>query len=885
MDHSEQVASGTVLLTVNQRLARNHAAQYERWQWEQGHLWWETPAILPLRAWLSSLHEQAIGSGASTLTLLPELLQQRAWRQCVEQDTGLELLDVDAAAAGAKRAWEIACVWQCHAIEGDYLPIDQFAWQRWATRYRRLLDAEGWVDTAMLADHLNALITQGALHELLPNAVILEGFLQLPPQLQKLIEAMRAAGINVSLTTASPDAHVHRICYTDDAREMLSIATQMRHVLEQNPQHNLGLVVPDLHNKRAAVLRAFDQVFFPTQSPRQIAESGRPYDLSIGLPLADTAVVQCGLSLLKLSIASVDSTELSALLLSPYLIAANSEARRREQMDRRLREERVRSLDLSGLLQHLYSGSRLAGALKRLLKTRTRKSATLSEWATRFSQWLSLFGWPGKGMESEEYQAVTVWMECLDNLQLLDDGSNVSANEALGVLRRLARDQVFQVESPRTPIQIMGRLESHAIPFDWLWLAGLDSEQWPAAGSPTPFLPMAQQKLAGVPDASAAARLALAELEFRQWSSQAPLLIVSHALNRDGKALDAARLPDITASSQNSMLAATRLDSLKLLNHHENPAVQICHGMPLESVADTHGPALPAGSDVRGGARLFENQALCPFRAFALHRLLIRPLEEAGLGLDPRQHGTLLHHVLELFWRSIKTQDAMLALTPEELDNTVLSVIDEAISENKVPDALADLERTRLGNLILEWLQQCEMRRPPFEVVSLEERQELEHGGINMNVMLDRIDRVDDRLVVIDYKTGTSNKVNTWADTRIVNPQLPLYVLTNDEIKGVSFAQVARNQCGFKGVASDDALIPKVKTTVQKSRSGQATDVELDSWEAWRTHWKSSLDAVAKEVREGLASVTPMDSACTYCELKPLCRVDESAVTDAGEPV
>ncbi len=147
--------------------------------------------------------------------------------------------------------------------------------------------------------------------------------------------------------------------------------------------------------------------------------------------------------------------------------------------------------------------------------------------------------------------------------------------------------------------------------------------------------------------------------------------------------------------------------------------------------------------------------------------------------------------------------------------------------------------------------------------------------------MLDRIDRVGDALVVVDYKTGTSNKVNTWADERIVNPQLPLYVLTNEDIQGAIFAQVARNQSGFKGVASDASLVPKVKTTVMKSRNGQATERPLEDWADWRAHWREALDVVAAEVRQGVATITPMKTACLHCELKSLCRIDEVALAQS----
>ncbi len=888
MDHSEQIADGAVLLTVNQRLARHHLMRYQSWQLRQGNDWWETPAVLPLRAWLKSVHAQALNMGLSQLTLLPDLLVHKAWRQCIEQDTALHLLDVEAAARSARQAWELSCAWHCYNHEDQYLSLDQFTWQRWRERYVQYLDSQSRIDEASLADHLVELISNNNVTGLLPASIIVDGFLQLPPQLQGLVDSMIATGVNVQQVQRDADAVVHQIHYPDDAQELLGIATQMRQALETQPQQSLGLVVPELQAQRSAVLRAFDRVFFPACSPDEIRRLGRPYDVSLGAPLSDTAVVRTGLLLLRLCVVGIQGSEISAVLLSPYIVAAATEARQREQLDRTLREQRVVKLDLASLPGKLYSNSRLTPAVSKLLRKRTLSAANLSVWAERFSDWLKQLGWPGDSVDTEEYQAVSSWMDCLDDLQLLDEGETFTSSEALTIVQRLARERVFQLDTPHTPIQIMGRLESHAIAFDCLWVAGLDAEQWPPAASPSPYLSIASQKLQGVPGASASSQLSLAESEFQMWCSRSPLVMASRAVLRDGKALEAAAIPTVLASSDNQNRAEQVLRNLKNINRPIDPVAMITAALTLEQLADYYAPPLPAGSAVKGGARLFENQALCPFRAFALHRLRIKPLEEAGIGLDPRQHGTLLHSALEIFWRSLGTHAAMMALSSDAFNQQVDLAVESAMEKDQVPEVLATLEKKRLIALLKEWLEQCEVPRQAFEVVSVEQKLEIEHGGIVMTVVLDRMDRVDNALVVVDYKTGTANKVSTWADQRIVNPQLPLYVLTNEDIEGVSFAQVARNQCGFKGIASDDSLLPKVKSTVTRSRSAHATDKPLEHWSDWRAHWRSALDDIAVEVRQGLASVTPMPTACNYCELKSLCRIGSDAPgldigEDAGE--
>jgi RecB family exonuclease len=305
------------------------------------------------------------------------------------------------------------------------------------------------------------------------------------------------------------------------------------------------------------------------------------------------------------------------------------------------------------------------------------------------------------------------------------------------------------------------------------------------------------------------------------------------------------------------------------------PACVVYESIQLEQLADDYGAPVAEGSQVRGGARLFQDQAMCPFRAFAMHRLRIRPLEEPGIGLDARQHGTVLHHALELFWEATQTHAALMMLTDDALKAALDNAIKAALDEAEVTGTVKQLEQIRLARLLGEWIEQCEKPRTPFEVVALEEKREIEHGGIAMQVMLDRIDKVDGALLVIDYKTGRQNSIASWSEPRMENSQLPLYVLTDEAIEGVAFAQVVRNSCLFKGVGNDETLLPKIRTQAE----------EIDDWQGWRSHWRAALDAVAAEVREGLASVTPQKGACQYCDLKSLCRVQSLALLtdDAAE--
>ena len=173
---------------------------------------------------------------------------------------------------------------------------------------------------------------------------------------------------------------------------------------------------------------------------------------------------------------------------------------------------------------------------KRIKPFRKGRRSAISDWADRFGDALRAWGWPGEGLSSEEYQAVQALHGTLDDLQALEDGGTVSLDEAIDALHRLARERVFQPETPDVPVRILGRLESHGLRFDALWVASLDSEHWPPTASPSPFLPAARQKAAGMPEASPEARLALARAEFRHWRASTSELVASCARERGRQA-------------------------------------------------------------------------------------------------------------------------------------------------------------------------------------------------------------------------------------------------------------------------------------------------------------------------------------------------------------
>lgn len=888
-----EVEQGAILLTVNQRLSRHYVSLFSEQLLAESRQWWETPGVLPLSAWLKQVHASCIANGSSDKVLLPDIVAERTWQQVVAADPQASvLLDADLTASNAQKAWRTANAWGLAGSAGQDQSAsqDQLAFARWRAAYEKRCTDENFIDTASVATHITTILLANSNAIKLPEKLLLAGFLEIPVQLQNLLNALEKNGVAISFIEPEKAADTKRLVLADDDTAFSVIAKRTRQALEQNPDCQIGVVVHDLQQRRSQVLRAFDNVFFPAHNPVEINTIGRPYDLSIGLPLNEQSVIRTALLFLNLLTKGLVDTELSAFLLSPYLPGTDKDARAREKLDIKCRDERIRHISFFDFIKLLPKGDALRAPMQKISKRKWKGKSGAAVWASHFGSALRDLGWPGKSIDSEEYQCVEAWNACLDDFQILDNGDLLNDKRALGLLTRLCRSRVFQLDTAATPIQIMGRLESHGLLFDKLWVAGLDSDQWPPIAVPTSFISIKQQQSAGVPDSAPQLRLALAESEMALWMRSTDELFLCHAQIRDDLELSPASIiADIQAVEHGAAVAARDVhghDEAELIN----TAKLIQSSCSMESIKDTHGPELAVGTKLKGGTRLLENQARCPFKAFAMHRLRIKKLEEAGIGLDPRQHGNLFHHAMELFWQQVGSQQQLLALSTENLDALINTVIEAAIKEYKIQSNLQDLQSRYLYRLISDWIEQVERVRQPFTVTQLEQERTVEISGVGISVKVDRVDELaTGETVVIDYKTGQHNAIKTWSEPRIENPQLPLYAGTDPKVEGVCFAQAFPNQNKLIGTTSTDDVIANLKTPL-KTRSFAK---KLQSWEHARDHWAESLNMLATEIREGVATITPVNKACEFCELPSLCRIsneidetdDSAEETEWGERI
>ena len=884
------VDAGAVLVTANQRLARglrDHAAGLLQ---RDGRSVWPTPAILPWPAWLQLLYRDLLARGLETRRLLSDAQAAWHWRRLAEQEFA-ELIDLDALASSLHQAWVAREAHQpLQPIDDAYLGEDQLRFQQLAQRYRnRLLEADA-LDMALLPE----VLMQHRQSLALPPMVFHAGFLQLTPQQQALLEAIdaqsdtRVAAVAVAVTEPVSAAVIG--C-EDEQHERSLLANWLRDQLEigdgaEAPvvTPRIGVVVPDLHQQRDPLMRTLDAVFFPGVYPDQQLRDTRPYELSMGTPLSTWPLVRDALLLLQLRYADIAVTDLTDLLLSPYIRNAAAERRQRAKLDQRVRRDfhdRVDLAQLQPLSERLPTLTRL---FKRWQKKRVPATSGCQQWARHFAATLEAAGWPGEGIDSASYQQLEAWRSLLAGFDALEpDVGKLTPDAALRLLRSQAQATLFQLQRDPAPVQILGNLESIGQTFDALWVMGMDSGQWPGVVRPNPWLPAAWQRLTGVARASAARVEADASTLFLAWSESATTVMFSYCDSRNGDEVVAAEI-------------IKPLPALATLPECRPLMADVVAGANVEQLPDDYGVPVAAGSVVSGGAALFEDQAACPFRAFARHRLQLREPDTAVVGVDPRARGTLLHHALQLLWQQIQTRQALQALEQAERQQLLRACVQQALeSFGSGDDGFMRIESDRLTALLGVWLEQHELPRADFPVAATERAVETEFGGLRLSFKIDRVDELDsgERLIV-DYKTGTAAGPAGLRAERPLLPQLPLYaeVLEQEDdspVAGVGFAVIAHRQQKLTGFGALSG-VGEVKPPTARAFAGAAVAADVteavagaagepdELWSLLRARWRQSLQQLATEYRSGLASVTPdKPSVCEYCRYNSLCRIDPTA--------
>jgi len=290
---------------------------------------------------------------------------------------------------------------------------------------------------------------------------------------------------------------------------------------------------------------------------------------------------------------------------------------------------------------------------------------------------------------------------------------------------------------------------------------------------------------------------------------------------------------------------------------------------PPAASPEFHGSVGPQEPHVWSVSAL-ETYLGCPFKFFAQHLLRLDEEPDDEEIMDPRRQGQLLHDVFEAFFARWQKAGRG-AITPDNLDEA-RTMFTSAVGHilDRLPDAEAGLERTRLlGSSAAAGLGEAVLRMEAERPVAVVERL-LEHRlegafsiatasgprSVALRGKADRLDLLEDGTFrLIDYKLG-------WPPDRGRALQLPIYGicaeqrLTTDRGRPWRLGEAA--YVAFKG---PKRVVPLFPTSLQKDEVLAKAQQRL----------ADTLDAIDR----GEFPPAPDDvHRCETCSFVPVCRKD-----------
>ena len=870
------LSQGYILLTPNYRLARRIKAEWDSRRAAAGDTAWVQPAVYPVESWLLAQWDEAVRLDlVEPLTPLSAAQERETWRQVIRtresQSDDYHLLRPATTAEIASQARDTLQRWQVDTAEHATRQLFEFdpdcaTFLDWLGLFDQRLAAAGQVSAV---DCLAQLAGVAGLLSRSRVALIECG--EIPPLLRSALEALCTEVLQLPAGDAMGQKLLHP--FADKRVELEGAAAWAAKIYRQQPGATVGIVLSDMASDRVPLeyllRREFDCLGDNYNS--------LPVNFSTGIALSDAPVVRDALAVLGLGMKQVAVPSVAALLHSRFLDLPDAGSPLAHNLVSRLYDDGREMIDVADLRydasqmtrggqQGLVLGQHMA-AMFRLPEL--KRAGLPSQWSERFSQVLSLWGWPGIGsLDSLEYQQVELWYATLDEFRAYDAVCPaLDFSEALGLLRDTCSRKVSQPQTVDSNVQVLGPLEAAGLSFDQLWVCGMQAGSWPAPARPNPFIPLSLQSRLQMPHATAEREWAYGEALVEQYERNTRFLHASYCRQLDG-------IPDLP-SPLLANFAASDWPAAPLIPDHW--ASHSALGQ-LEPFEDSKAPSLDLcrQSDISGGSGLLEDQSQCPFRAFARRRLRVQPLSEFTVALSAADRGTLLHNALFALWGEIVDQSTLLTLDEqaegEVVERSVRAAIDSASPRLRrgLGAAYWRLEGQRLITLLHEWLA-VERERNSFVVLAREEELTLELCQLEIRLRVDRIDELaDGERVIIDYKSGSSS-VQHWLGERPQKPQLLLYgIAAPDSTAALAFAQVRPRDCCYVGLG-EVAAAKGIITDIPKALKSK---MDAQDWSTLNERWRENLQRIAQSFVDGEAQVDPLSPAsCTWCGLQALCRI------------
>ena len=825
------------VVTSNARLSQEikYAHGYEQSRNEASA--WITPAVSHWHRWITEQFQdlQAIGYAPSCKKLIGGELARRAIQLTAPR------ADVEQHARQFENAWTLAYEWNLWPVWQDVNETaDGRLCNRWSQAFRAFLDEQDLITAPEISSVLLTALHDGTWK---PTPITTFG-IEAPNRSQSsLLSAIMQAGGEVKTITSEfrSNAEPMRIGFPDAMRERMSMALCSQQVLQElGAGTRVGILITNLTGEQTTLRRQFEAVFPDLAEVDQIVNIGSSHELR------QCAMADEIMQFLRWTVTPVRYTELGAIARSKYLTGLALPTQPSV-----LNRERVAFRPFANQSGKDWLKETAAGV-------HPRRRLILSGWVGFARGLLASVGWQIPKPSNKELAQRMAIINAINDVGRSNSlTGSIPWSDAVRQFCEAIGVGSYRTAASNAPIQVMTHQDSRYLNFDALWVTGMSDAEWPRAPSPNPMIPIGLLRRAQVAETTHTDLLKTARELTEQWKQRTEKLVYSYVQpDQDSRAQPSSLIAEYSETTVQDLLG-----DVAHFSTHDHVWVASASTPELERYASEYGTSVESPTDRSFPISLLESQSQCSFQAWASFRLGLRQEQSPNLFPSAADRGSAVHKALEELVKRHPSRDEIAKIKHEEITDVVSKVLKPM--RNRLPASYVSNELRRIDLLLQNWVR-YEAERAPFEVESVEASVKGELGGVRFSTRVDRIDKCQSGgRLIIDYKTGEA-KPKSWEGERPKAPQLPLYLLMDDQSNGIAFYKISNDELRLLGTGDDTVDIPPRKSALDNT-----------DFATRREGWSVVLSDLATQFLSGEARVDPVHEACNWCHLQGFCRVFE----------
>ncbi|MGI9222239.1 MAG: PD-(D/E)XK nuclease family protein [Woeseiaceae bacterium] len=844
------------LVTANRRLARVLQDVYARQQVAAGQLAWKTPQILEWKDWAAGLLTTFAEHSEVPLVISPQQ-SKILWERCLRREINDPLLNIGQLAKLSRDAWNRLREWNVpmSACEQSVRNRDQRLFAVAAASYQSILTRESWVDEVGMIELAIELLGSGRCSNV--TTLTLAGFDRVSPLLQGLLDAYATADgtiVFIDHKQRRLGTKQAQLCTAEHAdAELRSAGTWAGDRLREAPHASIGIVVSQLEQDAQRSLRLVKEGLLPGWQNAGPSINSL-VNVSYGKKLSEYPVIATALMALRWLQTDLSSSDVSALLRASVIGDARNHHRVRAEL--RLRNFPDQRWTASQLLEFLSREASHSDGLEfvaRIAEQRDQLPVRMAPgaWVELFSEVLEKISWPGvDSLSSDEFQTINRWRELLNEvarLELVIESMTVA--EALARVSVIASETIFQPENKTHNVQVLGPLEAAGLDFDYLWISGASSTNWPAQGRPLSLVSRDLQREYKLPDSTPADSLAYASRVLQRLAASGGDVVFSYSqAQNDAQQTASELLGELVTSANNTATdpgwnAACLTDRVRPVRTKQDPV-----------------PALAEHESLSGGAGSIQRQFVEPFAAFVTGRLGLLSLWPIEPGLTPGIRGSLIHDAAQQIYADCPPNAEIQQWDEAEIRTRSSAAVSKAfrfaeLNADTTLRKILGLEKRRVQQLMYGVVA-ADASRDTFKIAAVEKDIEATIAGLRLRVRIDRLDLDQQgQQIIIDYKTGATKRL-----------------LGRDKMPGDM--QLVVYACALPGAVSGIALFNIDSRNISLDAAGRDFSPALD-WDTALSEWIAQVEVAAGEIAAGDVRLNVSQSIQQSRALGLLSRVRE----------